>query len=58
MENKINRIRETALGLVHHDSRNLSFVELLVKDNNACIEKNLQTLAIEIFKAKQRIYWK
>ena len=39
MENKINSIRETALGLVYHDSRNLPFVELLVKDNNACIEK-------------------
>ena len=42
MENKINRIRETAWGLAYHDSRNLPFVQLLAKDNNACIEKNFK----------------
>ena len=53
MENKVSKTHERALRLVYDDSRNLPFEELLVKGNS--VKKNLQTLATEIFKAKQRI---
>ena len=43
--------------IVYDDSQNLHFKELLVKCNSVCThQKNLQTLAKEIFKAKQGIY--
>ena len=50
MEIRINRFHERALKLVYADSQNLSFQELLVKDNSASIhQKNLQAFATEIF---------
>ena len=52
LKNRINRIHERALRLVYQDN-NLSFAELLEKDNSVIIhQKNLQVLATEIFKLK------
>ena len=36
MENIVNKIHERALRLVHDDSRNLPFEELLVKGKQMC----------------------
>ena len=56
MEHRINRIHERALRLVYDQSHELTFDQLLVKDNSVSIhQKNLQVLATEIFKAKNRI---
>ena len=53
--NRINKIHERALRLVYKDYTS-SFDDLLAKDNSFKIhQKNLQKLAIEIFKVKKRI---
>ena len=53
MEHRINRIHERALRLVYDQSHELTFDQLLVKDNSVSThQKNLQVLASEIFKAK------
>ena len=56
LENRINKIHERAIRLVYQDQSNLSFKELLNKfDLYSIHQKNLQCLAIEIFKAKNKI---
>ena len=56
MEHRINKIHERALRLVYDQSQELTFDELLIKDNSVRIhQKNLQILATEIFKAKNGI---
>ena len=48
--NKINRLHERCLRLIYNDKRS-SFEDLLEKDNSVSIHhKNLQALAIEMFK--------
>ena len=50
LNNKINRIHERALRIVYNDA-NSSFNELLIKNRTFTIhERNIQTLAIEVFK--------
>ena len=47
---EINRLRERCLRIICNDKQS-SFIELLEKDNSAFIhQKNLQSLAIEMFK--------
>ena len=56
LNNKINRLHERALRLVYHD-QNLSFQELLEIDNSVTIHhKNLQRLATEMFRIKNRLF--
>ena len=56
LENRINKIHKRAIRLVYQDHSNLSFNELLKKFNLISIhQKNLQCLAIEIYKAKNKI---
>ena len=55
INNKVNHIRERALRVVYQDFQS-SFPALLVKDNSFTIhQKNLQLLAIAIFKLKMNI---
>lgn len=55
LNNRINRIHESALRLVYKDTR-LSFKELLYKDNSFSIHhRNLQKLVTEVYKAKNNI---
>jgi hypothetical protein len=52
LNNKINRLHERALRAVYKD-KTLSFAELLEKDQSFTIhERNLQKLAIEMYKVK------
>ena len=54
INNKINRLHERALRLVYKN-KNLTFQELLDKDNTVTIHhKNLQKLAIEMYKVKTK----
>ena len=54
MEHRINKIHEKALRLVYDNSHDLSFEELLTKDKSVSIhQRNLQTLATEIFKVRK-----
>ena len=53
LNNKVNLIRERALRIVYQDFQS-SFSALLVKGNSFTI-KNLQLLAIDIFKVKMNI---
>ena len=56
MEHRINNIHKRALKLVYQDSPDLTFQELLAKDNSVSVhQKNLQLLATEIFKSKTRM---
>ena len=53
--NRINKLHERALRLVYKNS-NCTFSELLVKDKSFTIhERNLQKLAIEMFKIKNNL---
>jgi len=53
-EHRINSLHERSLRLVYKDNPNLTFEELLIKDNSTTIhQRNLQLLATEIFKVKQ-----
>ena len=50
---RINKIHERALKLVYCNDRQLSFENLLQKDNTVSIhQRNLQALALEVFKVK------
>ena len=56
-KNRVNKIHEKALRLVYDDSPYLSFDELLIKDKSVSIhQRNLQLLATEIFKVKNRVF--
>ena len=55
LNNKINKLHERALRLVYKND-DLTFQELLVMDNSVTVhEKNLQRLAIGMFKVKHKI---
>ena len=55
LNNRINRLHERALRLVYKNSH-LTFEELLRKDNSFTIHRrNLQKLAIEIYKVKNNL---
>ena len=55
LNNKINRLHERALRLVYRD-QNLTFQELLNMNNSFSIhDRNLQKLAIEMFKVKNNL---
>ena len=55
LNNKVSHIHERALCIVYQDFQS-SFSALLVRDNSFTIhQKNLQLLAIEIFKVKMNI---
>ena len=50
LNHRINRLHERALRIVYKDD-NASFEELLIKDDSVTIhERNIQTLAIELYK--------
>ena len=53
MEHRINSIHKCALKLVYQDSPDLTFQELLAKDNSVSVhQKKIQLLATETFKSK------
>ena len=56
MERRINRIHERTLRLIYPNQHQLTFKELLEKNKTVSIhQRNLQTLATEIYKAKNKI---
>ena len=56
MEHRINRIQERTLRLIYPNHHQLKFKELLEKNKTVSIHlRNLQTLATEIYKAKNKI---
>ena len=56
MEHRINKIHEMTLTLIDPNQHQLTFQELLEKNKTVSIhQRNLQTLAIEICKAKNKI---
>ena len=55
LNRKINRLHERALKLVYKDD-NLTFPELLERDQSFTVhQKNLQNLAIEMYKVKNEL---
>ena len=55
LNNKINKLHERALRIVYQNDE-LSFEELLLLANDVTLhQKNLQRLAIEMFKVKNKI---
>ena len=56
MEHRINRIHERTLRLIYPNQHQLTFKELLEKNKTVSIhQRNLQTLATEIYKSKNKI---
>ena len=56
MEHRINRIHERTLRLIYPNQHQLTFKELLEKNKTVSIhQRNLQILATEIYKAKNKI---
>ena len=56
MEHRINRIHERTLRFIYPNQHQLTFKELLEKNKTVSIhQRNLQTLATEIYKAKNKI---
>ena len=57
MEHRINRIHESTLRLVYPNHHQLTFKDLLEKNKTVSIhQRNLQILANEIYKAKNKVY--
>ena len=55
LNNRINKIHEKALRLVYNDNQS-TFSELLIKDISMTIhERNLQSLAIEVYKSRNNL---
>ena len=55
LNNRINKLQERALRLVH-DDKTSSFYELLQKGNSFTIHhQNIQKLAVEIYRVKHHI---
>ena len=55
MNNRINHIHERVLRLVYNNYTN-SFKELLLLDNAVCVHhRNIQKVAVEMFKFKHRL---
>ena len=56
IEHRINRIHDRTLRLIYPNQHQLTFKELLEKSKTVSIrQRNLQTLATEIYKAKNKI---
>ena len=56
MEHRINRIHKRTLRLIYPNQHQLTFKELLEKNKTVSIhQRNLQILATEIYKAKNKI---
>ena len=56
MKHRINRIHEKTLRLIYPNQHQLTFKELLEKNKTVSIhQRNLKTLANEIYKAKNKI---
>ena len=56
MEHRINRIHERTLRLIYPSQHQLTFKELLEKQKTVSIhQRNLKTLATEIYKVKNKI---
>ena len=56
IEHRINRIHERTLILIYPNQHRLTFKELLKRNKTVSIhQRNLQTLATEIYKAKNKI---
>ena len=51
VNNKINHLHERSLRIVYKDNIS-SFEDLLKKDRSFAIQRNIQSLAIELFKVK------
>ena len=55
VNNEINHLHERSLRIIYKDN-NSSFKELLKKDNSFSVHfKNIQSLAIELFKVKENL---
>ena len=56
IEHRINRIHERILRLIYPNQHQLTFKELLEKNKTVSIrQRNLQTLANEIYNAKKKV---
>ena len=55
INNKINHLHERLLRIVYKDNYSF-YVDLLVKDKSFTIhQRNIQSLAVELFKAKRNL---
>ena len=55
VNNKINHLLESSLRIVYKDNYS-SYVDLLVKEKSFTIhQKNIQSLAVELFKVKRNL---
>ena len=55
MEHRINRIHERTLRLIYPNQHQLTFKELFEKKNVRIHQRNLETLAAEIYQGKNKI---
>lgn len=56
MEERLNKVHQRALQLVHENSHDFTFEELLTKDNLFSVhQKILHIFANETFKSKKRV---